>query len=411
MLELVLCSLFTILPDYLYRRYAQGKEIGREITLYSVWFELRWGITACLMLTVLLIAVIFYYHPSTTSVTAFFRTVPILPETNGRVSEIYVKQPTDVVEKGAKIFRLDSAKQDADLEVAQRRITEIEATMVMAQADIAAADGQIQQAKGALQQALDELSTKQDLRQRNADVVATREIERLQNAVDGRKGAVVAAEAAKQAAATRLSTLLPAEKASAEAKLKQAQVDLDKTIVYAGVSGRVEQFILRVGDIVNPFMRPGGVLIPTDAGRKGLQAGFGQLEAQVMKVGMAAEATCVSKPLTIIPMVVTGVQDYIAAGQIRAGEQLIDAQQVTRPGTLLVFLEPLYEDGLDGVTPGSSCIANAYSNNHERLANEDLGLGTWLYLHMIDAVGVVHAVILRAQALLLPIKTLVFSGH
>lgn len=411
MLELVLCSLFTILPDYLYRRYAQGKEIGREITLYSVWFELRWGITACLMLTILLIAIIFYYHPSTTSVTAFFRTVPILPETNGRVSEIYVKQPTDVVEKGAKIFRLDSAKQDADLEVAQRRITEIEATMVMAQADIAAADGQIQQAKGALQQALDELATKQELRQRNADVVAAREIERLQNVVDGRKGAVDAAEAAKQAAATRLSTLLPAEKASAEAKLKQAQVDLDKTIVYAGVSGRVEQFILRVGDIVNPFMRPGGVLIPADAGRKGLQAGFGQLEAQVMKVGMAAEATCVSKPLTIIPMVVTGVQDYIAAGQIRAGEQLIDAQQVTRPGTLLVFLEPLYEDGLDGVTPGSSCIANAYSNNHERLANEDLGLGTWLYLHMVDAVGVVHAVILRAQALLLPIKTLVFSGH
>ena len=44
MLELVLCSLFTIVPDYLYRRYVQGKRIGREITLYSVWFELRWGI-------------------------------------------------------------------------------------------------------------------------------------------------------------------------------------------------------------------------------------------------------------------------------------------------------------------------------------------------------------------------------
>ena len=52
MLELLLCSLLTILPDYLYRRYAQGKRLGKEITLYSVWFELRWGITACLMLTV-----------------------------------------------------------------------------------------------------------------------------------------------------------------------------------------------------------------------------------------------------------------------------------------------------------------------------------------------------------------------
>ena len=62
MLELLLCSLLTILPDYLYRRYAQGKRLGKEITLYSVWFELRWGITACLMLTVGLITVIFYNH-------------------------------------------------------------------------------------------------------------------------------------------------------------------------------------------------------------------------------------------------------------------------------------------------------------------------------------------------------------
>ena len=49
MLELLLCSMVTILPDYLFRRYAQGRRFGHEITLYSVWFELRWGITACLI--------------------------------------------------------------------------------------------------------------------------------------------------------------------------------------------------------------------------------------------------------------------------------------------------------------------------------------------------------------------------
>lgn len=410
MLEIALCSLFTILPDYLYRRYVQGKRIGYEITQYSVWFELRWGITTCLMLALLLITVIFYHHPSTTSATPFFRTIPILPETNGRVSEIFV-QWRDEVKKGAPIFKLDSTKQQADLEVAQRRIAEIDAQKVMTQADLAAAEGQIQQAKGAYQQAVDELDTKSELRRRNADVVTVREIERLQNAVDGRKGAVVAAEAARQEAETRISTLLPAQRDSAEAALVQAQVALEKTTVYAGVSGRVEQFILKVGDIVNPLMRPAGILIPSEAGRTQLQAGFGQIEAQVMKIGMAAEATCISKPLTIIPMVVTGVQDYIAAGQIRAGEQLIEVQQVAKPGTLLVFLEPLYQDGLDGVTPGSSCIANAYTSNHDRLEKGDVGALTWLYLHMVDAVGVVHAIILRAQALMLPVKTLVLGGH
>ena len=57
------------------------------------------------------------------------------------------------------------------------------------------------------------------------------------------------------------------------------------------------------------MIRSGGVLIPEHAGRRALVAGFGQIEAQVMRVGMVAEVTCVSTPWTVIPMVVTGVQD------------------------------------------------------------------------------------------------------
>ncbi len=126
---------------------------------------------------------------------------------------------------------------------------------------------------------------------------------------------------------------------------------------------------------------------------------------------MIAEVTCISKPFTVIPMVVTSVQDYIAAGQFRGGEQLVEAQQVTRPGTLLVFLEPLYQGGLNGVTPGSSCIANAYSSNHDLIASKETGVIRGVALHAVDALGLVHALILRLQALLLPFKILVFSGH
>ena len=60
MLELLLCSLFTIFPDYLYRRY-QGKRIGKDITIYSVWYEYRYGITTCLMLTIALITIGYIY--------------------------------------------------------------------------------------------------------------------------------------------------------------------------------------------------------------------------------------------------------------------------------------------------------------------------------------------------------------
>jgi multidrug resistance efflux pump len=410
MLELLLCSLLTIFPDYLYRRYRQGKRFGKEITLFSVWFELRWGIVGCLMLTVALITTVFYFHPSTSSVTSFFRTVSIISERNGRVAEVYA-QLSDHVEKGAPIFRLDSSQQEAAVEISRRRIAETDAAIVVARSDVLAADAQLQQAKASYQQALDELQTKEQLNRLNQDIVARRELERLKNIVDGRKAGIDAATATKQAVEAKLSTLLPAQKASAEASLAEAQVELDKTVIRAGVTGRVEQFALRVGDIVNPVMRAAGILIPDGAGRGNLIAGFGQIEAQVMKVGMVAEVACVSRPWTIIPMVVVDVQDYIAAGQFRGGEQLLDAQSVARPGTILTFLAPLYEGGLDGVTPGSSCIANAYTSNHELLASKDIGFFRRIGLHMVDTVGLVHAMLLRIQAMILPIQTLVLGGH
>ena len=235
-------------------------------------------------------------------------------------------------------------------------------------------------------------------------------MERLEVAALTRKGAVDAATSTKQGVQTRITTLLPAQKASTEAALAWPRVDLDKTVIRAGVTGQVEQFALRAGEIINPMFRSAGVLIPKGAGRGRLQAGFGQIEGQVMKKGMLAEVTCVSKPWTIIPMVVVDVQDYIASGQFRGGEQLVEARQATQPGTILAYLEPLYEGGLDSVLPGSSYIANAYTSNHELLASKDTGFFRRFVLHAVDAVGLVHALLLRIQAILLPIKDLVFSG-
>lgn len=96
---------------------------------------------------------------------------------------------------------------------------------------------------------------------------------------------------------------------------------------------------------------------------------------------------------------------------MRPTNQLIDVQQIAQGGTLTVFLEPLYPGQLDGLPPGSSCIANAYTSNHEALEAKDLGMLHRLFLHVVDTVGLVHAIILRIQALLLPVQTLVLGGH
>ncbi|WP_306753038.1 HlyD family secretion protein [Paracoccus actinidiae] len=409
MLELLLCSSVTVLPDFLYRRYGQGKRIGQQITLFTVWYELRWGIVLCLILTISLITAIFYFHPSTKAATSVFRTVTILPETNGRVAETFV-DINQSVQEGDPLFRLDDVEQKAAVETAQRKLAEVDAELRVAQIQVREAEGRIEQAQGMLAQAQDEFDTRNALLQQNSSAVSRREVQRSQVQVDTQQGMVDAAIAARDALEARVDFQLPAQKASAEAVLHQAQVELDKTLVVAGTDGIIQQFALRPGDVVNPMLRPAGILVPTRR-ITGLAAGFGQIESQVMKPGMIGEVTCPAKPWQIIPMVVTEVQDVIASGQIRPTDQLQDLQTLPAGGTITVIMEPLYEGALDGLPQGANCIANAYTSNHDRLEDENLGGLQRVTLHAVDAVGLVHAMILRIQALLLPIQTLVLKGH
>jgi len=413
MLELILCSLVTVLPDYLYRRHREGKRWGDQITFFTMWYELRWGITACLILTVALITIVFYYHPSTTNAGPYFRTIPLLPEGGGRVEEVFVKNG-DAVETGQPLFSLLDSAQVANVNLAESQLDQIASAFAQAEVQLEAAQATLVQAQSALAQAENELAKKSELASRGQQLVSKIEIERLENNVAQRRGGVQAAQANITAAQTQISDVLPAQRQSAQRQLEQAQVALDKTVIYAGVDGQVAQFFLQRGDYVNPILRPAGVLIPSsgpESGRSQIAAGFNQLSAQVIKPGTITEVVCMSKPFSVIPMIVTRVQPVVAAGQLKPSDVLLDAQQRARPGTLTVVMEPLYEGGLMDVMPGSKCIANAYTSNHDLLEQGDLGLGQTLFLHMVDTVGVIHAIILRMQALLMPVQMLVFAGH
>ena len=268
MIEFILCSLITILPDYLIRRYAQGKRWGEEVTFFTMWYELRWGITACLILTIALITLIFYYHPSTTNASPFFRTVTILPETAGRVEDVFVENK-QYVKAGDPLFSLIDATQLAAVEIARGRIIEVKAAFSIARSELAAAEGLVDQAEGSLDQSQNELRMKKELRRKSADIVSDREIERLENAVTSKQGALAAAMANRQGMEAQIMTVLPSQQESAEELLEQADVELEKTTVLAGVSGQIQQFSLTPGDIVNPFVRPAGILIPSEGPESG----------------------------------------------------------------------------------------------------------------------------------------------
>ena len=189
--------------------------------------------------------------------------------------------------------------------------------------------------------------------------MSERDVELLEKELAGRQGAIDAARAGIDTADAKITVLLPAQRASAEAALKQAEEEIEKLTIYAGVTGTIEQFSLRVGDIVNPFLRPAGILIPADAGRGVFEAGFPQIATQVIKVGGVAEIMCISKPFTVIPMVITDVQEAIAAGQVRPSDNLLELQNQRAPGSITAFLEPIYPGQTDDIPPGSRCPETA----------------------------------------------------
>lgn len=410
MLEFFICSLVTILPDFLFRRHVQGKRLGHEITFYSVWFELRWGITACAILTLSLITMIFYFHPSAQSAGTFFRTVTILPIIPGRVEEVLVEN-NQRVEAGQALFRLDDDRQVTAFETARSQIAQIEAQIVLARADLAAASAQVAQARAVRDETLTELARTQELMDRGSAAVSQQDLDRDRARAASRSAAVEAAQAQELSQRERLETLLPAQLASAQAALRQAEVELDYTTIYAGVSGTLEQFVLQPGDYVSAILRPAGIIVPEGSGRHRLEAGFNQISAQVLKPGMLGEAACPSKPMTIIPMVVVELQNVIATGGVRPTDSLLDSSNGRRSGgVILAYLEPLYAGGLDEITAGSSCMVNVYTSHHEQLASGEVGGFRRVRLHVIETVGLVHAFMLRIQALLLPVRTLVLSG-
>ena len=408
MIELILSALITLLPDYLYRRYVQGKRIGQEITLFSVWYELRWGITGCVLLAIMLVTVIFYFHPTTSNVTILFRTVSIISDRPGRVEEVYVRN-NQFVKAGEPIFRLETSRERAAAETASRRIKEIDAALVLLKSELRAARAGVVNAEVELQRAQDELERYEAISARDSGAVSEEEIEELRADFQTRKGRLEAARATAEVVQARISTQLPAERERAKAELAQAETEIDNATVFTAFDGTVKQFVLRPGDIVSPILRPAGILVPDDSGRGEFQAAFEQIAAQVLHVGMLMEVTCPTKPLTVIPLVVTEIQGVIATGQVRPTDQLVDLRErAGRRGTVLAFLKPIF-DGHSGLVPaGSNCVGVAYGNHGPEIEAGEVRVIKAFVLRVVDGMGFINAIVIRIQALLLPVRSIVF---
>ena len=171
-----------------------------------------------------------------------------------------------------------------------------------------------------------------------------------------------------------------------------------------------QQFAVRPGDVINPMRRSAGILVPEQP-ITGLLAGSGQIESQVIKVGMVGEVTCIAKPWQVIPMAVVGVQPVVAFGQVRQTDPVVDVPQMARPGSITVVMEPLYKARLDDLPWERTTSPTATPTTTTRCRIPTSVSSAASGCNRVDTVGLVHALILGIRALLLPIQTLIRGGH
>ena len=75
----------------------------------------------------------------------------------------------------------------------------------------------------------------------------------------------------------------------------------------------------------------------------------------------------------------------------------------------MVVMEPVFKGHANSIPPGSACVGVAYTNRAaEREAGEITGFSAFISA-MVDGMGIANALVIRGQALLLPIRVLVFS--
>jgi multidrug resistance efflux pump len=343
------------------------------------------------LLAFFLFVTIFYFHPKSYSGLLPYRTVSIVAQTSGPVTEVAVRN-MQRVSVGDLLFRIENNTQKAALKQAEAefdKITAAEAkasdTLKVAQASVAVSSASLDKLRGDLENA-------QALVARNS---GTREAVRLaESSFAIGEANLASAQAQQSLAQAEISQTIPAQRKAAEAALESAKVALGMTEVRSFTDGVVTQLAMSTGSPASTLiLSPAMVIIPDRPNDLPLRitAGFPQVARSALYEGMPAEISCdtnigLSFSNTVLPARVRHIQPAIATGQIVPGGQLIDLSQRVTRGSLLVYLELEHKDQEKIMVDGTGCIVQTYTN--------DLGGFTG---HLIAATGVVKAVGLRLK--------------
>ncbi|PYG25531.1 HlyD family secretion protein [Pelagimonas varians] len=377
--------LFTSFPVII--RYFQLKRRGEAMTVWNM----RTAVFTWAGLAFLLFFLIFYFHPKSYSGVVPFRTVSVVAQSAGPVTELNVRNGQRVA-AGDLLFRIENSSQVAALMQAEAQLGTLAAASIKAEDSLKVARASVAQIQATLDEQIIDLSDAQTLLDRN--VGSQDAVQKLDAAVKVSQAQLQAAQAQVHLAETDIAETIPAQIKSAEAAIASAQASLDKTEVRSFSPGLVTQLTLGVGSPASTLiLSPAMMIIPDRP--EGLPvrfvAGFSQVARATLYEGMPAEIACDSNANfsfrnSALPARVAFIQPAISTGQVMPGGKLLDPNNLKERGSLLVYFELEYPEHEKEVIDGAGCIIQTYTNNLSGTSG-----------HVIAATGVIKAVGLRLK--------------
>ncbi|QUS58568.1 HlyD family secretion protein [Pseudovibrio brasiliensis] len=385
--------LVTSFPFVLRVWYLRWK--GIPVTLYNVHYAL----VLWVFMALAVFFAVFYYYPKSFTGIVPFKTVPVVAENGGTVTEVFVTGG-DRVKVGDPLFSTESAMEQAKVDHANRKIDEIKSAIKAAHLEVETADAALDAAKTGLNQAEMTLADHEELKMKNSAAFQRARLERAISQRDTSVADVKAAKAKLEAAKVQAYSTLPSQLASAKATLEQAEIELKKTRVYSLVDGVVEQVTLHVGArAAQAAMAPAMVIIPDRTQKEGSRvvAGFSQVSRTELYEGMAAEIACesnfnIAMYHTVLPARITRIQKSISSGQMGPSGKLMEPGERAKRGQIVAHLDLVYPEHQKYLVPGSGCVVQTYTTD---LKGDMAGGFT---AHVISALGVIKAVGLRVKA-------------
>ncbi|AQP37879.1 HlyD family secretion protein [Vibrio anguillarum] len=331
----------------------------------------KWTVPTAVLGGVILIGTLIllmnYNHPFTQLGSQVFSTTPVVSGVRGRVIEVPV-QANQPLKQGDVLFRIDPVPFEAEL-------AKIEAQIKEASQGALGLESNVSEAAAAKVQAIadrDKAQREYARYQRGYDKGAFTEQD-----LDTRRQAYKAAEAAVEVAQARLNQAnislnseINGENTTVArllADFRQAQFNLEQTIVRAPTDGYVTQLALRPGAMsVALPLAPMMTFVHTED--KIYTAAFRQNSLQRLKPGFEAEFLFRALPGKVFKGEVVEILPVIGESQIQARGTLLGTEALRTNGRVLVTLK-ITDDLSDYHLPlGTAFEAAIYSDSFSHVS-------------------------------------------